>query len=154
MQIPQRFVQNDFCVCVKRLRLSGCLRSNSLWYVMILEHFEHFRWKEADVVPWPSAQFHRHWHTWKMQACKHQKILVSMHTKTKLVNSQRVFLQSEVLYILFWIVIAAKLAVNFSSFARHVTTNVAWRNFRDLELSQQQQIVWYCMVCFLIDFFV
>lgn len=29
-----------------------------------------------------------------------------------------------VLYILFWIVIAAKLAVNFSSFARHVTTNV------------------------------
>lgn len=35
MQIPQRFVQNDFCVCPKRLRVSGCLRSNSLWFLSI-----------------------------------------------------------------------------------------------------------------------
>jgi len=61
--------------------------------------------------------------------------------KNETCESPRVFLQSEVRYILFWIVIAAKLAVNFSSFARHVTTNVAWRNFGDLELSQQKQIV-------------
>ena len=41
--------------------------------------------------------------------------------------------------------IAAKLAVNFSSFARHATTNVACRNFSDLELSQQRQIVWFAL---------
>ena len=91
------------------------------------------------MVPWPIDQFHRHWHNWKMQACKLQEILVY----TKLVNSQRLFLQSEVLYILFWIVIAAKLAVNFSIFVRLVTTNVAWRCSGDLELSEQGQIVWF-----------
>ena len=90
MQIPQRFVQHDVCVCAKgwdsqemkklELRLIRC---DSSWFVVI---FEHFPWKEADVVPWPIDQFHRHRHNWKMQACKHQKILLSTHTKTKLAN--------------------------------------------------------------------